>query len=364
MYNIAIFCGGKSLESDISVVSALSLAKVLKLNRRDFIFIYGDKDGSFYKYDGECDVSSFCQYKKFKKGTFERNKNDNFFKCGLKKYKFDIVVPIVHGKGTEDGSIKAFFDTLDIPCIGNSLYVSSLVQNKNLFKKWAVKMKYPTMRYYVVRKDKYENDNSFLKQSFKYPVIVKPCCLGSSIAINKVESETELIEALDEAFKYDSEAIVEKWCEGLIEYNIAVIKKNNSLILSDIVEVNDEDKVLSFEEKYIDSASVREKYMTDNIRSNIIIIASKAYEELNLVGPVRFDFMYSKEEKKLYLNEINIIPGSLSFNLFESVGISKYEIADIMIEEGINRYQQDKNLKLKYEKSSLSRLSKVSKFKK
>lgn len=119
-------------------------------------------------------------------------------------------------------------------------------------------MKYPTMRYYVVRKDKYENDNSFLKQSFKYPVIVKPCCLGSSIAINKVESETELIEALDEAFKYDSEAIVEKWCEGLIEYNIAVIKKNNSLILSDIVEVNDEDKVLSFEEKYIDSASVRE----------------------------------------------------------------------------------------------------------
>jgi len=225
-------------------------------------------------------------------------------------------------------------------------------------------MKYPTMRYYVVRKDKYENDNSFLKQSFKYPVIVKPCCLGSSIAINKVESETELIEALDEAFKYDSEAIVEKWCEGLIEYNIAVIKKNNSLILSDIVEVNDEDKVLSFEEKYIDSASVREKYMTDNIRSNIIIIASKAYEELNLVGPVRFDFMYSKEEKKLYLNEINIIPGSLSFNLFESVGISKYEIADIMIEEGINRYQQDKNLKLKYDKSSLSRLSKVSKFKK
>ena len=64
MYNIAIFCGGKSLESDISVVSALSLAKVLKLNRRDFIFIYGDKDGSFYKYDGECDVSSFCQWKK------------------------------------------------------------------------------------------------------------------------------------------------------------------------------------------------------------------------------------------------------------------------------------------------------------
>ena len=86
--------------------------------------------------------------------------------------------------------------------------------------------------------------------------------------------------------------------------------------------------MLSFEEKYIDSASVREKYMTDNIRSNIIIIASKAYEELNLVGPVRFDFMYS------------------------------------MIEEGINRYQQDKNLKLKYDKSSLSRLSKVSKFKK
>ena len=68
-------------------------------------------------------------------------------------------------------------------------------------------MKYPTMRYYVVRKDKYENDNSFLKQSFKYPVIVKPCCLGSSIAINKVESETELIEALDEAFKAVNKAV-------------------------------------------------------------------------------------------------------------------------------------------------------------
>ena len=95
-------------------------------------------------------------------------------------------------------------------------------------------------------------------------------------------------------------------------------------------------------------------------------IISKIKIFANLVNcfTLKWYYLLDEKTKELYLNEINIIPGSLSFNLFESVGISKYEIADIMIEEGINRYQQDKNLKLKYDKSSLSRLSKVSKFKK
>lgn len=363
MYKLAIVCGGNSLESDISVVTALKAAAVLKTYGSDYIFIYQNKDGTFYEYRGTPDLKSFVGGK-LKKGYFGKDKNAPFFAVGFAKRHFDVIWPLVHGKGTEDGTTKAYFDTLRLPTIGNEISVSGLLQNKELFKHWARQLGLPTIKHYMVRSSDLTQKRPHLKSGFSYPVVVKPNSLGSSIGIGKANSDDELQECLSEALNYDSEAIVEKFCEGLIEYNVALLRKEDVIVYSAIEEVNSSDNVLSFDDKYVNDIPHRiPAAIDDDLRDQINGLAAKAYSELNLTGPVRFDFMFSRTKSKLYLNEINTIPGSLAMDLFEKAGMTKKELIDITITDGILRHNNRERLKSDYPNSDFKRLTGKSKLK-
>ena len=157
-----------------------------------------------------------------------------------------------------------------------------------------------------------------------FPCIVKPAKLGSSIGISKCENKEELINALNLAFVFDLEVLIEPFLENFKEYNIALLKQNNEIVFSQIEQPLKKDEILSFQDKYLKNSKVKgmeslDRLIPANIELNekklIQKYAQKIYNALNFNGVIRIDFIWFNN--KIYLNEINSIPGSLANYLFD-----------------------------------------------
>ena len=214
-----------------------------------------------------------------------------------------------------------------------------------------------TARYHVV--DNYENTKAFIAE-VGYPVIVKPARLGSSVGINIALDESSLNEAINEALKYDEKIIVEKVIENLKELNCSVLGDKDLYKPSLIEEVSGKDNILSYEDKYISGgkskgmASASRKVPADipkKLTKEIENISVKACKALNTNGIVRIDYLYDTKNDKVYLNEINIIPGSLSFYLWKDM---KYkDLLENIIELGIKNYKNKSRKQTSFETNVL-----------
>ena len=352
MKKLCLVYGGDSLERDISILTSLKIQKELDKFAYDYLMVYLDQEGNFYTGEALLDKNNYAYKKNFKKGCFLRKNNKNYFKTNLKKEEFDLVLLLMHGYGSEDGTVGGFFDTLKIPCIYPGLIQSALLQDKANFKRVMSSLNIKQTNYEILT---YYDFQLCLNQKKKitkllFPLIVKPSHLGSSIGIRKVNSETELINALYEAYQYDEVAIIEETILNLKEVNVAVVRKDNELFASNVERVNDKDKVLSFMDKY-DNYSLSESHIIPadiekNLIKKVISTSKKVYSKLLLNSVVRFDYLLDEKTKELYLNEINAIPGSLSYYLFSSLGIDTCDLIDILIKDYEN-LQIEKNRKIK-----------------
>lgn len=362
MENLAIICGGNSLEREISILSGLKIYKELRKNDVYCILIEQDIDHNFYLIE---EVDEYYHQNKKKKGYFIKKGNNNYFKIGFKKYYFEQVFLLVHGKNVEDGTLKSYFDNINIPCLSEDLYNGGIIQNKLFFKYFLSKSKISYIQYQKLYKYEYQNKIKELKNE-KYPLIVKPSKLGSSIAINRVNNHEELIKALEEAFLYDDLVLIERYIERKKEYNIALLGYQNEIEFSNIEEVNDNDSILSFYDKYDYSKNNKKRIISPSIdfsiEEKIKKTSRKIFEELNLCGIIRFDFIFDLDNNHLYINEVNLIPGSLSYYLFAD----KFDIVKL-IEKDIHYLkikQKNEQLLLKkfqegfIEKIELSKLKK------
>lgn len=320
-------CGGSSVESEISCLTALKICKVLKSNDTPFLLVYLDEDHHFNlvnKLEG-----SFVKNKNYKEGFFVRKKNKWFFKVGLKKYTFDQVVILGHGKNIEEGSVACYFKTLGIKVLSESIYNGTLIQDKVKFKMLLKSLKINSLPFSYLYKYQIEDDELIKKITMKlnYPLIVKPNCLGSSIGINKVNNYQELKRSLYEAFMYDQCVIIEEYLELKKEINVALMGYKDDYKFSSFEEVNSSNKVLSFYDKY-DYSKENEKRiinptLSDDVKNKIYKDLKKLHSCLNLCGVIRFDYFISNDNK-IYLNEANLIPGSLGYYLFDSDNLSKH----------------------------------------
>ena len=189
-----------------------------------------------------------------------------------------------------------------------------------------------------------------------FPLIIKPARQGSSVGIGVAHNKEELIAKIEEALEYDEKILVEEIVVDLKELNISVLGDNSSYELSDIEEVYGKDEILSYQDKYMSGAKGASKGMAStgrkipadidkNIQKEMEDMALKAAKALNISGVVRIDFMLDKKSNKLYLNELNIIPGSLAFYLWKSKNVEYKELLDRVINIGIKKFQ-NKNKKL------------------
>ena len=308
---IAILFGGSSFEHEISIVSAITMKKVLKRSTLAYIFV--DKNREFYLVDSEAMKSkhfSSGEYLKDKKLTLKKG---GFFVEGMfgsKELVFDVALNLIHGRDGEDGKIASLMQFFGIPFISPRLEASALSYNKLYTKFLAESLGVKVVPYQHLSK------TGKRSVTLSYPVIVKPVRLGSSIGVTIVKEEKELDYALDVAFEFDDDVVIEPFLDGVKEYNQAGCK-TDAWELS-IVEEPQKEEFLDFEKKYLDfsrDSRVMEADIDDGLKEQIRESFKKIYDPLFLGSVIRCDFFVAEGE--VLLNEINPIPGSMANYLFE-----------------------------------------------
>ena len=259
---LGVIFGGQTVEHEVSIISAVQAMKSLDKDKYDIIPIYVTKDLEWYTGEILKQMDTYTDMDLLKRYTTNvvlYNKKGHFYlqsKGLFKRIKqeIDIMFPIVHGTNMEDGVLQGSLQTIGIPYVGSDTYASSVGQDKVLQKLVYESKNLPVVPYtWFYDVDYNENTDSIIKEcsKLKYPVIVKPATLGSSVGIEVAKNEVELRNAIEEACKYDKKILVEHVVPNLTEANISVLGNYKFQEVSLIEEVNTSHALLTYEDKYI-----------------------------------------------------------------------------------------------------------------
>ena len=370
---VGVIFGGESVEHEVSIISAIQAMNKMDEEKYEIVPIYITKDREWYTGDMLKDIDVYQDFnliKKYSKNVVLYYKNGSYvlqskglFKSVVKE--IDIAFPIVHGTNVEDGVLQGYLQTIGIPYVGPNVYAAVAGQDKAIMKDIWKSLDIPMTEYvWFYDVDYRQNKEEVIKkvETLKYPVIVKPATTGSSVGINVCENETKLVEAIDEAIQYDSKIVVEEVVENLKEVNIAVMGNYEHQKVSVIEEVLSNNKFLTYTDKYIGGgkgkmkggvktpvkgskgmASTSRKLpadLSEKTRKEVEDIAIRAFKGLGSAGNSRIDFLIDEKTNKVYINEINSIPGSLAFYLWDAKDINFTQVLDDMINIGIKDYKK------------------------
>lgn len=358
--SIGVIFGGRSLEHDLSVLTAIQAMDNIDKERYEVVPIYITKDLTFYSGGMLRYIDSYKDFRLIDRYATKVNlinKNGKFIlqTTGLIKrvYKeIHLAFPMVHGKYTEDGSIVGYLETLGIPIVGSDIYSSSLCQDKVFTKEVLNGNDIPVVDYVYFSDSDYKLDKEdiFKKiEELSYPLIIKPARLGSGIGIEIVNRKEELESSIEKAMKNDERVLVEEYIADRREFNMAVLLSKGKLIGSVIEEII-KDEPCNYYDKYhkdneddtfkrIFPADIS-KTLTEEIEKT----SKKTYKVLALSGVARIDYVYDNKKKKLYVNEVNTIPNFFSHHLFDDKNIDYRELLGIMIKEAIDKIHKENDM--------------------
>lgn len=359
---LGVIFGGKSVEHEISIISAVQAMEYMDTDKYEIIPIYITKDKQWYTGGMLTDIESYRDFsliKKYAKKVNLINKNGRFVLQSTGFFKreineIDLAFPIVHGYGMEDGSIQGYLELVGVPYVGSNIFASSVGQDKVFMKQLFEANHIPVCKYtYFFDNDYLKNKEEIIQKisALKYPVILKPARLGSSVGIKKVDREEDLPSAIEEVLGYDNKILVEEMILDLTECNCAVLGNYTKSQTSVIEEVLKEDEILSYKDKYIGGSKgsstkgmtsarrIMPARITDAQKEEISSLSLQAFRVLNNSGVVRFDFLLDKKNSKIYLNEANTCPGSLSYYLWDGKNISYPELLEEMITIAIKEFK-------------------------
>ncbi len=380
---VAMMFGGKSVEHEVSVISGIQAIMNMDTDKYEVIPVYMTKKNEMYVGD---DIGNIDAYKNIPELLNKSQRvilvNDEGV-CKLKSYpmkkfgkdkelEIDIAFPVVHGTNVEDGAFQGYLKTIGVPFVGCDVTASAIGMDKFIMKTVLKEFDVPVLdaKEYTLA-DYAEMDNLLdnIESSLGYPVIVKPVNLGSSVGIGVAKSRIELANAIDDAFKYATKVLVEHAILKLREINCSVLGDETDAIASECEEPLHTADILSYEDKYVSNAkgsgskgmaSVSRKIPADlslEKREEVREMAVKAFKALGCNGVSRIDFMIDEEDGKLYFNEINTIPGSLAFYLWEPIGVPYKELLDRMIQLAFKRARVEKELQFTFDTNILDSAS-------
>lgn len=332
--NIAILFGGSSYEHEISIVSAITLKKVFKKSTCSFVFC--DANREFYLIESKNMKSNHFSsgaYKKEKKLLLKKGAFCTEGMFGLKEQNVGTVLNLIHGRDGEDGKVASLLEFNDIAYISPRVDASVLSYNKLYTKLYAESLGVKVVPYTLL------NSTDGRDIEVEYPVIIKPVRLGSSIGVSIVKSANELDYALDVAFEFDTQVLIEPFIEGVLEYNQAG-SKTSDFELS-IVEEPNKEEFLDFEKKYLDfsrDGKVGDAKISTELKNDIQEAFKKVYGTLFEGSIIRCDFFVVDGE--VLLNEINPIPGSMANYLFEDF--------EGMVGRLVNKLPKESAIKIDY----------------
>lgn len=360
---VGVIFGGETVEHEVSIISAVQAMGYMNQDKYEIIPIYIGKNRIWYTGKMLMDIEVYKDLDMVKRyakqvvlckkdGAYILQSTKGFFRKTVAE--LDIAFPIVHGNNAEDGTLQGLLDTIGIPYVGSGVLGSALGQDKVVMKQVMKEEGLPIVDYTWFYDSEYlENTDQILKEIKKvgYPVIVKPATLGSSVGITYVKNHDEIIDAINEAIRYDNKIIVEKAVENLVEVNCSVLGNYEYQETSMLEEVMSTEEFLTYRDKYLGNAKGgKSKGMASTNRIIPARLDEKMTEEvkklskevcraLNLSGVTRVDFLIDKKKNQVYVNEPNTIPGSLAFYLWEPSGKSYETLLDDMITLGIREYK-------------------------
>ncbi len=380
MRKVAVLFGGKSCENEISVLTGIFVLNLIDREKFIPVPVYIHTDGGMYTSAKMTDLNVF---KKHDFSSFERV----FFEGGTmyafngaktrtkNKGKIDAALNCCHGGLGEGGGVSALMQMNEIPLASPELTASGMFMDKTLTKLVAKALNIPTVEYIRVGETDYARRGKFLLKNIetrlKYPVVIKPAHLGSSIGISVAETEAEAKAAVDAAFLLDDRVIIERFLKNKRDINCAAYSLGGEIFVSEPEEAACGEKIYSFADKYLktrprisqrnaektaDSAAAElsdgdftgrksagmSALISDETREKIRSYTRTLYKRMNLKGIVRMDFLLSEGE--LYLGEVNTVPGSLAYYLFcERVSDAKNLFTDL-IEDALKNASTEKHL--------------------
>lgn len=346
MKTIAVIFGGRSVEHDISIITALQAMKKIPKGYQIFP-VYITHEGVLMSADNLMEAQTYIDFAKrvknpqfvsidFKEKCFVILKNNK-----IKKHiKVDCALLCLHGHGGEDGAIQGLLELASIAYSSCDIASSVLTMDKTLTKLMLAYKHIRNLTY--VQFDKWEYQHFKLKilqkikQKLSFPCIIKPANLGSSVGISICENEAKLEKQIDEAFLYDERVLVEKYLSNADEYSCAVIKINDTVLSGKVGKVKKE-RFYTFEDKYIKEREEGKVEIEKALLEKIKKEAVASYKACRCNGVVRVDFLYDRKSKTLYVNELNSIPGSLAFNMFDG---SFEDLISVLIAEGKEKQER------------------------
>lgn len=369
--NIGVFFGGCSTEHEISVISASQAMSAIDRSVYDVTPVYITKQGRWYTGEALFDVKNYrdvpsllakCTevYMKPVKGDFNLYINRRKMFGSDVAAKLDVAIPVLHGSYGEDGTFEGVLDAIGIPYAGCDVLASANGMDKITMKMILQACNVPVVDYVWFTDRQWSADRDgmlkLVESSLGYPVIVKPANLGSSVGIGRAANRERLIECIDEAEKYSSRIIVEHMVDNLHEVNCSVLGDCDDYITSVCEEPIKSGEILSYEDKYMGGtkgakgmqASQKRipadlpKEVSDRIR----FLAGETFRVLSCHGVSRVDIIMDADNGNIYVNEINTIPGSLSFYLWEASGISFDKLMDRLVKLALKR-ERERGMKIK-----------------
>ena len=351
---VAVFFGGKSCENEISILTAVFVLRLIDREKYEPVPLYIHTDGNLYTSKDMFDLNAFKENNKknFQRVFLENGVLYAFYptKHKIKRLtKIDVALNCCHGGLGEGGGVAALAEWNGIPFASPDLTSSGIFMDKGLTKLAARALNIPTVDYIRVNEQDYLRRGAFLLKNIqsrlKYPVVIKPSHLGSSIGITVAKNEAEAKAACDAAFQLDNRVIIEKYLADKKDVNCAACCIRGEICVSEAEEAFG-DGIYSFEEKYVKRTADGAKgggrcVLNGDLRDKIRAYTKTLYKRLNLSGVVRMDFLVS--DNKAYLCEVNTVPGSLAYYLFcERITDARNFFSDL-IEEAL-RSTSDKKV--------------------
>ena len=385
--NLAVIFGGRACEHDVSIISALQAIASADKNAYDVIPIFISGEGDWYVGDALRDITFFTKldYSKLTKvlPIGERQKlvllrypqeKRSLFGSGKEiLFEADVVMPVMHGVNGEDGTLSGMLELYDVPYTCSGVLGASTGMDKIVMKKLFEGCGFPVLPAEWVERGDWKVDRDAIvdriEKAIPYPIYVKPANLGSSIGITRANDRAGLCDAIDVAAAFDRRILVEKGVKKLTEVNASVLGFAADVRVS-VLEMpiqSAETVHLGFAEKYLKGGSKSQGMkslarkvpapVSDELTARIKEMSVQAFKVMDAKGVVRIDYIIDGEDGALYINEINTIPGSLAFYLWEHDGVGFTKLVDEMVKYAYLAAAQRRESVFSYESSILKQMT-------
>lgn len=341
---IGLLFGGSSAEHEVSLISASSIYRNLDKNRYDIISIFINKQGQWRIVNSpqlpprSLNQGQFSPFLPWRRDTLPEDT------------EADLYFPVLHGPCGEDGTIQGLFEMADVPYVGAAVLASAVGMDKAVAKTLFRHKSLPVVKHLILLESDWEKDRQFhlsrIENEFQTPYFVKPANLGSSVGITKVKDQARCRQAIEEAFLYDRKILVEEGIQGReLECSVLGNDDPRASLPGELIPFRE---FYDYKDKYIEGKTsfVIPAKLPLPVVEEIQRISVQAFKTIDCSGMARVDFFWEEKTNKLFLSEINTIPGfteiSMYPKLWEVSGIPFPQLLDTLIELGFERHRQKK----------------------